>query len=81
MTKSIDKVKEYFASKQLKSDEVKNGEALRVGFSGMKNAGSVEIIVFFDEDDGAIALRSFNLLTVDEEMKPKFYKLCSELNA
>ena len=81
MTKSIEKVKEYFASKQLKAREVDNGEALRVGFSGMENAGAVEIIIFFDEDDSAIALRSFNLLTVGEEMKPKLYKICSELNA
>ena len=80
MAMSLDMVKAFFDSKNLKYREVNNGKTISVGFSGMPNAGSVEILVFFDEDDGAIALRSFNLLTVSDDLKPKMYKVCSELN-
>ncbi len=80
MTKTLDNIKSYFKANDLKYLEVKEGEVIRVNFSGLENAGSVEILVITDDNDRTIGLRSFNLLKVKDELKPKMYKVCSDLN-
>lgn len=81
MGKSMEVIKAQLDSEGLKYQEVDPGRAVRVGFSHMPNAGAVGVIVFMDEDDASIALRSFNLVTLDDAVKPAMYKVCSDLNA
>ena len=80
MTKTLDNIKSYFKAKELGYQEVKEGETIRVRFSGLENAGTVEILVITDDNERTIALRSYNLLKVKDELKPKMYKVCSDLN-
>ena len=80
MSMSIERVKNYLDSKNMKYAVTNEGKTIRLGFGGLKNAGSLEILVYFDSDDQAIGVRCFSLLTISESLKPAMYKLCSQLN-
>lgn len=56
-----------------------NNEVIRVVFNA-DNRESIEVKLFFDEDNHSVAVRSFDLCKVPENKKPAVYEACSKLN-
>ena len=81
MGAAIKMTEAYLDSKNFRYSEVKDGTALKLGIGGLDNKGRMDIIVFFDDDDGAVALRSFDLCTFGPNRREKMYEVCSDLNA
>ena len=77
---AIQMTKAYFDSKGLKYRAHDDGKALFVSFSGLKNKGTLEILIVFDDDDRAVAIRGMDVSSAPEEKWPQLFKICSELN-
>lgn len=61
-----------------KADEENN--VMRLGIGGLSMKGDVELVVFFDEDDTSIGIRSFDYCNFPEDKISKMYEVCSKMN-
>ena len=77
---SIEMTKAFMDSKSMRYQESNDGKVLKVGIGGLKNKGSVDILVFFDDDDTSVGIRCFNICSVPENKKQDIYKVCSQQN-
>ena len=77
---SIQMTKAFFESKGLRYRETDDGKALFVGFGGLKNKGDLEILLIFDDDDRAVAIRAVDVATAPENKHAELFRLCSNLN-
>lgn len=80
MSMSLVMTKAFFDSKSFKYQADEERNLITTGFGGLKNKGSIKIMLFFDEDDHVVALRSFEFCAFPEAKKAEMYKACSELN-
>lgn len=53
---------------------------LETGMGGLDNKGDIKLIVFFDDDDKCVALRSFDYCKFNPDKKAKMYEVCSKMN-
>lgn len=80
MSMSLTMTKAFLDSKGFKYKANDEKNIIETGFGGLKNKGTIKIILFFDEDDRTIAIRSFEFCTFPEDRKAAMYQACSEMN-
>lgn len=78
---SIKMTEAYLDSKSMHYKEINEGKALRIGIGGLKNKDKMDIIVFFDDDDTSVGIRSYNICKVPENKMDNIYRVCSQQNA
>jgi hypothetical protein len=69
----------YLDSKSLKYTVYEDDRRIRISYL-VDNKGSLEVIVIFDEDEGSVALRSFDFCKVPEAKTAAIYEMCSKMN-
>ena len=74
----MDMTKAYLDSKGFRYQAQDDKEVIRTGLSGLKNKGSVDILLIFQGN--SVSIRSFRLFSVPEEKKDKIYEVCSDMN-
>ncbi len=75
----MDMTKAYLDSKGFRYQAQDDKEVIRTGLSGLKNKGSVDILLIFQGN--SVSIRSFRLFSVPEEKKDKIYEVCSDMNS
>lgn len=78
---SIEMTKAFLDARSMRYQETEDGKALRVGIGGLDNKGRLDILVVFDDDDGTVAIRAYNVCNVPENKKQEIYRVCSQLNS
>lgn len=76
----FDMTKAFLDSRGMRYQVLEEGAVIRTGIGGLDNKGTMEVIVFFDENDRTISLKSFDLCQIPEEKKEAVYGVCNELN-
>jgi hypothetical protein len=69
----------YLESKGLKYTVIDEDSRLRISYR-VENKGSIEVVVIFDENERAVALRSFDFCKVPDAKKSAIYEVCSKMN-
>ena len=80
MSVVMEMTKAYLDSQGMHYRERSDAPVLQIGIGGLKNAGQMEVIVVFDDNDRTVSLRSFNLCQVPEEKKAAMYAACNAVN-
>ena len=80
MSMSLTMTKAFLDSKGFKYQADEERNIINTGFGGLKNKGTIKIMLFFDNDDRVVAIRSFEFCTFPEDKKAAMYKACSEMN-
>ena len=79
MGMALKMVSAYLDAKGVRYKTNESRNAIELGFKADNKEG-IDLILFFDEDDGGMALRSFNYCKFPESKLANMYQLCSEMN-
>lgn len=70
----------YFDSKGFKYQIEEDRDVMRISFGKLDNKDGLKILVFFDEDNRTVAIRSFDYVSFPESKIGNMYALCSKMN-
>lgn len=83
MARQITKiVSAYFTSQDVRHEVAgREDEAILTGFSGLENAGTIEIAIVFDDNERTCQLFTRDYISVPKDKIEKMYPVLNSLNA